>query len=462
MRHFTTTILLLTLSLITKAQKDSFWLRNLNLMGEPKAVFALDDGYSLVLADSFDQISQQYKGIIFFKLDPNGKTVERKQLFKLDTAFIEQRLEQAEKVRDGYLFRWYYTYHKNDSIINSKSYFAKIDGNGDELHNSKSKINYFGTNGVYWWCLNNDTVIDLPFYQNPNIIRYSLASNGEIFDSIPKVNFSWLLAKSENTLLYGDVKRIQDENDSIWVVRTNWKYDTLLVKHKIFSGQYRIRVDNFTKISLNGYTLLCGDNSIINTDTNLNILWQAPTEFVNANIRPSVKDIQILKNGDILVIADADNLFARVPYISRISADGKVNYFKYHYPSPLDKFYDFDEGPNGEFFLLSGSRLNQSADSVWLIKTSRFGRTVSITPPLVNNEFFSLYPNPAQSQLNVKFGRPTKGNLIIYNSAGKVALTKQFGRQNQLQIDLSQLPSGNYVLKIVNRKGDVYSQLFNH
>jgi len=225
MKYFTTILLLLTFTTNSNAQKDSFWVRNLNLMGEPKAVFALDDGYSIVLADSFDQISKQYKGIIFFKLDPNGKTVKRKQLFELDTAYIEQRVEKAEKLNDGYLFRWFYTYNKNDSLVKSKSYFAKIDSKGEIFQNEETVVNYFGKAGIYWYLLNKDTILDLPIPNKSGLLRYSSIKSGLKIDSFKGKPFPPTCI--QNKRLFFISKKRKDNYDSIWITSFNFKYERI-------------------------------------------------------------------------------------------------------------------------------------------------------------------------------------------------------------------------------------------
>ena len=60
---------------------------------------------------------------------------------------------------------------------------------------------------------------------------------------------------------------------------------------------------------------------------------------------------------------------------------------------------------------------------------------------------FSLYPNPTNSILNVKFRKQLLGNYEILDISGRT-LTKEAVNSTQLKIDCSNLSKGSYLLKI--------------
>jgi hypothetical protein len=64
-----------------------------------------------------------------------------------------------------------------------------------------------------------------------------------------------------------------------------------------------------------------------------------------------------------------------------------------------------------------------------------------------NTEAFSIYPNPVSHTLNLDLGvsAPT-GTVHIYNMLGKISLVRNITHSNT-QINISQLPAGNYILQ---------------
>ncbi|MFY0675262.1 MAG: T9SS type A sorting domain-containing protein [Bacteroidia bacterium] len=422
-------------------------------MGDPKAVFALDDGNCIVLADSFDQKSQNYKGIIFFQINSNGKTERRKQLFKLDTNYEEQRLEKVIEIDDELFFRWYFTFYNRDSIKTSKSYLSKIDLNGNVNNNVSTEINYFGQYGVYWNVLNKDTLINLDLNSTKRLVKYTSISTGKTIDSFlnKPVGPIWI---EKNKIFFAERKRF-DKNgyysfDSIFIRQYDFNYN--YVKTITIKSSKQIEIFGALKRNKECWFFEIEKNQILKTDSDLTQIWQTPSEFVEANIEPAIKDIRILKNDDVLVIADAHNLFTRVPYFSRISADGKTNYFKYSYPSPLDRYYDFDEGSNGEFYFLSGSRLSQKADSIWIIKTNRFGNTSSMDVFKSDNRAIKIYPNPSNgiSTIEIKNFSNNRVTYEIYTLSGQQVQNGNLVlNDNGIgNIDYQTLPKGIYLINV--------------
>jgi len=71
-------------------------------------------------------------------------------------------------------------------------------------------------------------------------------------------------------------------------------------------------------------------------------------------------------------------------------------------------------------------------------------------------KLFNLYPNPAQNILFVNFGSECSGKLVLIDMQGKILKeeTLYSGLQN---IDLSNIPTGIYILKIQS-DNDVYTE----
>ncbi len=65
----------------------------------------------------------------------------------------------------------------------------------------------------------------------------------------------------------------------------------------------------------------------------------------------------------------------------------------------------------------------------------------------------SIYPNPANSTLNVEFGMPQAGQvtLLLSDMLGKMRLLEKVSAQpgmNQLQLNIERLPAGIYMVSI--------------
>ena len=74
----------------------------------------------------------------------------------------------------------------------------------------------------------------------------------------------------------------------------------------------------------------------------------------------------------------------------------------------------------------------------------------------------SVFPNPAQNDLNIRFVSPSENSLSMkmYNAAGQVVYTftsGQFSNEFNKQIPVEGLAKGFYLLQVVTASG-VYNQ----
>ena len=63
-----------------------------------------------------------------------------------------------------------------------------------------------------------------------------------------------------------------------------------------------------------------------------------------------------------------------------------------------------------------------------------------------NNAALKYYPNPFEGVLNISYDHPID-SIIVYNMLGQAVADKDFD-SSQVQLDLSMLPAGSYVLKV--------------
>ena len=427
------------------AQKDSFWLRNLNLMGEPKAVFVLDDGYSIVLADSFDQQSQQYKGIIFFKLDPKGKTVIRKQLFKLDSPYLEQRIERVDLVNNYLLVKAYHILLSDSNIQHTT--FNKLDFNGIQFFKTPTKIER------YW--IAGDTLIHHIHWQK---ILYWNINDFSIIDSIPyEKAISWnFLNDLEKTFTEIYAKNIKDKYDSLVILKRTLKLDTLRLFTKFIYNKELIRPTPYFKFIGSDYLFLSYKRELVKTDTNLNILWQTPPEFIEA-IDEEIVDLKILANGDVLVIGNTMGNGYYIPYFTSVSHDGQKRKFQYAFPAHITKYHAFDEGAKRELFFLVSN-----PNEIYLGKASAWGQINSIEKNDKQLSSMSIYPNPIKGILNIKLKKPSTGAIKIINAKGQIMLEQRLNNSSKAIISLSELTKGHYYLMFYEDSGIIHSQKFVH
>lgn len=87
----------------------------------------------------------------------------------------------------------------------------------------------------------------------------------------------------------------------------------------------------------------------------------------------------------------------------------------------------------------------------------------SITTTINTNNDIVLYPNPAQSELNIKFDKDQGVSYIaIYNLVGKqISQYKVSG--NSAKLDIQNIPSGIYFIRLTDNTGQVVAtRRFTH
>lgn len=61
-----------------------------------------------------------------------------------------------------------------------------------------------------------------------------------------------------------------------------------------------------------------------------------------------------------------------------------------------------------------------------------------------------LYPNPVQDVLNIEFLKESKYHIVLMNMRGEIIVqTQRLALSHQLQIP-SDVPKGNYVLRVID------------
>jgi hypothetical protein len=77
----------------------------------------------------------------------------------------------------------------------------------------------------------------------------------------------------------------------------------------------------------------------------------------------------------------------------------------------------------------------------------------SVVAPLENGDF-GLFPNPASSNLAVRFNveKPSVTTLVLRDFTGRVILNQNLGRtftgEHTIELDVNNIPSGTYLMEL--------------
>jgi hypothetical protein len=78
-----------------------------------------------------------------------------------------------------------------------------------------------------------------------------------------------------------------------------------------------------------------------------------------------------------------------------------------------------------------------------------------------NENEINLYPNPTNGVFQVQLGTVTNGNLEVLDYTGKIVL-KQNINGNALQLDISEMPKGMYIIKVNSTNAQQVSKIIKN
>ena len=82
----------------------------------------------------------------------------------------------------------------------------------------------------------------------------------------------------------------------------------------------------------------------------------------------------------------------------------------------------------------------------YLVKSS----TLSVDDNSLSN--FSLYPNPSTNSVELSSTNTPISEISIYDLSGKLLLSKKYNSEININLNISNLAPGIYLLKINNKK----------
>lgn len=127
----------------------------------------------------------------------------------------------------------------------------------------------------------------------------------------------------------------------------------------------------------------------------------------------------------------------------------------------LDASFNF--ASNSRFRVRNSA--NQNNDQIWFDEVIITGDAAPLTEPtdrsqslatqakiLTMNSGIDLYPNPTRSRVSIQFEKAQFDRVSLYSTTGVLIDEREIHGQNQMDFDLSNLPSGVYFLKFMQGK----------
>ena len=134
--------------------------------------------------------------------------------------------------------------------------------------------------------------------------------------------------------------------------------------------------------------------------------------------------------------------------------------------SPVDPLSNFNgEDPNGVWTLSVTDSFGEDGGSIddFSIEICDGTATLSNDDFVVEKQGFEIYPNPAQDQVKIKFSATSfpGGNVAIYDLSGKIVKSYNFDEHSSqiLDLDVSDLSSGVYLIKTISAEGNAVEKL---
>lgn len=115
----------------------------------------------------------------------------------------------------------------------------------------------------------------------------------------------------------------------------------------------------------------------------------------------------------------------------------------------------------GDYDLIVGDGLDEYGCSFECIACFTIEESVGIDPVL--NAALSVYPNPFDKQIHINTDMILHDvNLQLYDAVGQLVLERQWSQLQSETIDVTDLPKGIYIFKIVAIEGEAYKQIVRH
>lgn len=414
---------------------------------------SLVDHYTIVYPNSLTKLSDSsgYAAVgqfffrangYFAKFDNNGLLVNLKEYEDLSTEvdFFQQIIE----VENGFIiagnkFKW---------AGELEVFVMKIDNSGNVVWESiYGNLNRNDTFGNIFKISDNEFIIGSATTSLQGASLPGIKNTSKIFaiDSLGNIQWEWESVPSLEELGVGKLFKTQEGHWAYMSGRGwyNATYNEISVQPKFI-----IRDEAFNLIYEDTFGM--ADNIINNFYNTIQLNdggWLAVgIKPVSYPVLPEHTFYNSFSGWMARLDHQGNQLWNRLDTAFWSAETGSTNYY-----------YDAVELPSGSIVVCGYSRTYEPApkDWGWLIKVDKNGCvdtlfcapvTSSTTDETVINQELKIYPNPAQSVINIAYSTPEKWDKIEgFNAFGQVVIVRL--NEAGSQIDISWLSNGIYYLR---------------
>ncbi len=113
---------------------------------------------------------------------------------------------------------------------------------------------------------------------------------------------------------------------------------------------------------------------------------------------------------------------------------------------------------NGSFSLTIGEVISETFNANNYYLTQGFLQNDLSNNQLIyiDEDFITIYPNPASEVIQIESGKALDGNLIVLNLAGSEVLKREFELINSATIEINELKQATYFVYYRNRQNQIY------
>jgi hypothetical protein len=204
-------------------------------------------------------------------------------------------------------------------------------------------------------------------------------------------------------------------------------------------------------------------------DTNLNIKWRVLLPKKNKQFNYVYQLVELQNNQGYLVLnSDQDN--SKQTLLYHVSLSGQAKYLGEVRLKDIDKGFStrcMTQLPNQDiafgFFLTDcySAALNSPyCGGVGLIKYSSIENLVNAADLQISEIIpYTIFPNPVQEKVSIKFSEEQKGKMTIFDLQGKELLQAEQEVLSEIwDLNLSSLQSGIYFLQLQLKNGEIRTE----
>lgn len=113
---------------------------------------------------------------------------------------------------------------------------------------------------------------------------------------------------------------------------------------------------------------------------------------------------------------------------------------------------------NGSFSLTVGEVISETfnANNFYLTQGFQQNDLSNNQLSLIENDFLTIYPNPASEVIQIESGKALDGNLIVLNLAGSEVLKREFELDSSATIEIKELKQATYFVYYRNRQNQIF------